>query len=236
MLNNPADQTSARGPARGQRGPDRLVDRSVLGARLHATLVCGSALTLLAGAPVSAQQTNNTSGRGLLPDAALLAPQPEPDCAFNTDDPNATERQKLDYERQCYRHAEMIVRNRLQMLQDAIKARPLLPADRTTATATDSEPAPAKDFDAAQRLVEIGDRHMAQGNIAIARQYYIRAANLGLAIAAMKMAETQDPNELARWNVRGLKPDPAEAKHWYQRALELKASEAAARLRRLAGQ
>ena len=164
----------------------------------------------------------------------LLAPQPEPDCAFKTDDPNATERQQLDYERQCYRHAEMIVRNRLQMLQDAIKARPGVPAGRTTATATDNEP--AKDFDAAQRLVEIGDRHMAQGNIAIARQYYIRAANLGLAIAAMKMAETQDPNELARWNVRGLKPDPADAKRWYQRALELKASEAEARLRRLAGQ
>jgi TPR repeat protein len=52
----------------------------------------------------------------------------------------------------------------------------------------------------------------------------------------MKMAETQDPNELARWNVRGVKPDPAEAKRWYQRALELKASEAEARLRRLAGQ
>ena len=111
-----------------------------------------------------------------------------------------------------------------------------MPASRDTTTATGGEPAATKDVDRAQRLVEIGDRHIAQGNIAIARQYYIRAANLGLAIAAMKMAETQDPNELARWNVRGIKPDPAEAKRWYQRALELKASEAEARLRRLAGQ
>jgi TPR repeat protein len=47
------------------------------------------------------------------------------------------------------------------------------------------------------------------------------------------MAETQDPKELARFNVRGVKPDLAEAKRWYQRALELKASEAEARLRRL---
>ena len=30
------------------------------------------------------------------------------------------ERQKLDYERQCYRHAEMIVRARLELLQSSI--------------------------------------------------------------------------------------------------------------------
>jgi TPR repeat protein len=224
VLNNPADQNSDRR------------NHSVLGARLRATRICGCALTLLVGAPVSAQQAGSASERSPLPDASLLAPQPEPDCAFKTNDPNATERQQLDYERQCYRHAEMIVRDRLQMLQNAIKEARGAPASRTTATAADSEPAPAKDFDAAQRLVDIGDRHIAQGNIAIARQYYIRAANLGLATAAMKMAETQDPNELARWNVRGLKPDPAEAKRWYQRALELKASGAEARLRRLAGE
>jgi TPR repeat protein len=211
-------------------------DRSVPGARLRATLICGGALAALLGAPASGQQAGDVSERSLLPDSVLLAPQPAPNCAFKTDDPNATERQQLDYERQCYRHAEMIVRNRLQMLQDAIKERPGVAASRATTTATGGEPAPAKDFDRAQRLVELGDRHIAQGNIAIARQYYIRAANLGLAIAAMKMAETQDPNELARWNVRGVKPDLAEAKRWYQRALELKASEAEARLRRLAGQ
>ena len=27
---------------------------------------------------------------------------------------------KLDYERQCYRHAEMIVRSRLQLLQGSV--------------------------------------------------------------------------------------------------------------------
>jgi hypothetical protein len=233
VLNNPTDQTSDRGPARGQSSRNRSVLGARLCTKLRATWIGGSALTLLVGVPVSAQQAGNASESSLLPDAALLAPQAEPDCAFKTNDPDATERQQLDYERQCYRHAEMIVRDRLQMLQEAIKARPRMPVDRTTATATDSEP--ATDFDSAQRLVQLGDRHMAQGNIAIARQYYIRAANLGLAIAAMKMAETQDPNELARWNVRGLKADPAEAKRWYQRALELKASGAEARLRRLAG-
>src|SRR2546421_228810 len=32
------------------------------------------------------------------------------------------QRVKLDYERQCYRHAELLVRGRLTRLQDAIKA------------------------------------------------------------------------------------------------------------------
>ena len=188
---------------------------------------------LLVSDPLYAQpaseETESTAG---ISDAALLSSQPEPDCAFKTDDPQATERQQLDYERQCYRHAEMIARNRLEMLQSAIRQRTASTQGRAP-SATASPSPPAKDLDTAQRLVELGDRHMSQGNVAIAREYYARAADLGLAIAALKMAETQDPKELARFNVRGVKPDLAEAKRWYQRALELKASEAEARLRRL---
>jgi hypothetical protein len=55
-----------------------------------------------------------------LPAAPLLSPQPEPNCEVETTGSNTNERQKLDYERQCYRHAEMIVRDRLQLLQDAV--------------------------------------------------------------------------------------------------------------------
>ena len=51
---------------------------------------------------------------------ALLKPQPEPDCTFPATDTAADERQKLDYERQCYRHAEMIARTRLQLLQESV--------------------------------------------------------------------------------------------------------------------
>jgi TPR repeat protein len=188
---------------------------------------------LLLSDPLHAQpageETESTAG---ISDTALLSPQPEPDCIFKTDDPNATERQQLDYERQCYRHAEMIARNRLAMLQSAIRQRTATAQARAPSAAGNPSP-PAKDIDAAQRLVELGDRHMSQGNVAIAREYYARAADLGLATAALKMAETQDPKELARFNVRGVKPDLAEAQRWYQRALELKASEAEARLRRL---
>jgi len=54
-----------------------------------------------------------------VPAASLLTPQPEPSCEIG--DINADERQKLDYERQCYRHAEMIVRSRLHVLQGAVE-------------------------------------------------------------------------------------------------------------------
>jgi hypothetical protein len=53
-----------------------------------------------------------------LPAMQLLTPQPEPDC--KPSDTSIDERQKLDYERQCYRHAEMIVRSRLQLLQGSV--------------------------------------------------------------------------------------------------------------------
>src|SRR5262249_8161196 len=53
-----------------------------------------------------------------LPEASLLNPQPEPSCEITGT--KADERQKLDYERQCYRHAEMIVRIRLQLLQGSV--------------------------------------------------------------------------------------------------------------------
>ena len=51
------------------------------------------------------------------PDPELLAPASEPNCAFDSTRTDVDDRQKLDYERQCYRHAEMIIRARLQRLQ-----------------------------------------------------------------------------------------------------------------------
>jgi hypothetical protein len=91
----------------------------------------------------------------------------------------------------------------------------------------------AQAFAQLERLVERGDRYLDQGNIQVARQFFLRAAQSGLAAAAFKLAETHDPHELARRNVRGLKPDTVEAKTWYMRASDLGASEAKARLGRL---
>jgi hypothetical protein len=73
-----------------------------------------------------------------LPDPALLTPPAEFNCDFKTAshdethgqsspgpapthaNPDAALRAKLDYERQCYRHAEMILRDRLLGLQAAV--------------------------------------------------------------------------------------------------------------------
>jgi hypothetical protein len=59
-----------------------------------------------------------------LPDRTLLQRQAEPDCGFRgtVSSPMTAEEvlQKLDYEQQCYRQAEEIVRTRLRQLQDSI--------------------------------------------------------------------------------------------------------------------
>ena len=84
-----------------------------------------------------------------------------------------------------------------------------------------------------ERLFSLGERYRAEGNIVVARQYFLRAAQLGLASAAFKLAVTYDPYELERLNTRGLNADLAEAKRWYARAAEFGAEDAKARLVRL---
>ena len=60
-----------------------------------------------------------------------------------------------------------------------------------------------------------------------------RAVELGLPIAALKLGETHDPKEFDSFKVLVLKHEPAEARRWYERAVELGVPEAEARLRRL---
>jgi len=59
-------------------------------------------------------------------DRALFAPQPAPNCEYkgsdlDTVDPDVWPRLKLDFERRCYQHAEMIARNRLRLLQTSAR-------------------------------------------------------------------------------------------------------------------
>jgi hypothetical protein len=61
-----------------------------------------------------------------LPDAALLAPQPAPDCEFRGAKVEAMDaaelaRLKTEYERQCYQNAEKAARDRLNSLQGAVQ-------------------------------------------------------------------------------------------------------------------
>ncbi len=96
-----------------------------------------------------------------------------------------------------------------------------------------SQQPPQSGASANHRLVNRGDEQLGLGNVVVARQYYLRAAQAGLAAAAFKLAETHDPYELVRLNVQGLMPDLAEAKRWYAKALHLGVPEAKTRLSRL---
>ena len=85
----------------------------------------------------------------------------------------------------------------------------------------------------AQRLFERGTAQLRAGSMAGARALLERAADLGLADAAMALAGTYDAWELSRLSVLGVQPDPVAARKWYARAQELGAPAAAERLARL---
>jgi len=103
-----------------------------------------------------------------------------------------------------------------------------------------AQPAPPRgplltpaDRETAEKLVARGEREIEQGQVAVARNFFLRAAQIGLARAALLLAATYDPRELARWGVRGVQPNVGEARKWYERARELGAPEAEERLARL---
>jgi Protein of unknown function (DUF3551) len=103
--------------------------------------------------PAAATRISVRSGARMvvaLPDQALLTPPPQFDCAFKTGLDDASGRAqasptraqtdsgtdaalliRLDYERQCYRHAAMILRNRLRELQAAV-GKTISAADQST--------------------------------------------------------------------------------------------------------
>jgi TPR repeat protein len=85
----------------------------------------------------------------------------------------------------------------------------------------------------ALKFLKRGDEELADGRVAPARLLYERAAEMGLAQAAMALAGTFDATELAKPHLRNIPPDPVEAKRWYERAKVLGAAEAVARLQRL---
>lgn len=94
---------------------------------------------------------------------------------------------------------------------------------------------PAAEPKSAQELVSQGERYLTQGKVAAARLFFRQAADLGVAAAALRLAATYDPAELSNLKVQGIAPDPLEARKWYERARELGATEAEARLARLNG-
>jgi len=100
-----------------------------------------------------------------------------------------------------------------------------------------AQPPPPPPFDRqrALQLLEKGNEQLVQGLVASARQLYELAADMGLAEAAMALAATYDAAELDRPHLRGVQPNPKEARRWYERAHALGAYDAKRRLERLGG-
>ena len=98
-----------------------------------------------------------------------------------------------------------------------------------------TRPSHPEERERALRLMKRGDEQMAEGNVAAARLFYERAADAGLAQGAMALAATYDSVELAKLQVRGIPPDVKQARRWYERAKQLGAGDADARLARLGG-
>jgi hypothetical protein len=86
----------------------------------------------------------------------------------------------------------------------------------------------------AERLLARGEAFLANGNIVGARDFFERAADAGLAVAALRLAATYDPGVLKRLETQGVAADVALARKWYERARELGSPDADEPLRRLA--
>ena len=67
-----------------------------------------------------------------------------------------------------------------------------------------------------------GDQAMISGNVLVARQFYQRAAENGLAEGAKALAATYDAAQLARMRHLGVEPNPELARKWSDIAEELR--------------
>ncbi len=68
-------------------------------------------------------------------------------------------------------------------------------------------------------LIAKGDGLLNSGDLASARQFYLRANELGDANGAYGVGRTYDPKIFAALNVQGLQPEPLKAAEWYKKAV-----------------
>lgn len=89
------------------------------------------------------------------------------------------------------------------------------------------------DRDRALKMLQRGNELLASKDFSAAQHFYKRAAEIGLAEAALALARTYDPGEQARIGAVGLQPDAAMARTWYEKARALGSVDADAFLYRL---
>ena len=83
--------------------------------------------------------------------------------------------------------------------------------------------------------MERGDAMLNQRNVVAARLLFARAADAGVGLAAIKLAETYEPQFIADHNLIGIKGNEQEAEAWYRKAAALGETQADQRLRTLEG-
>ncbi len=107
-----------------------------------------------------------------------------------------------------------------------------VPAPAPIATVPPRRESPVETLPKAEidRLVGRAQSMVETGDIAGARLLLTRALKAGDARAAFALAETYDPVVLARWRVRGIKPDAALARRYYEQALAGGLGDAQARI------
>ena len=76
-------------------------------------------------------------------------------------------------------------------------------------------------------LIREGNKHMREGDILEARQFYQKAVNFGDPEAALAMGRSYDPIYFARIEKKNAEPDAAKAFDWYKRAMDAGASQTA---------
>jgi hypothetical protein len=110
-----------------------------------------------------------------------------------------------------------------------------LEAAPTIATLTPITPAARLLFSPAEitALIARGDQLLATGDLASARLFYERAADIGDGEAALKLGKTFDPVFLSFGRLSGVRGDPGTAIPWYRRARDLGRAEAESQLKRL---
>jgi hypothetical protein len=87
--------------------------------------------------------------------------------------------------------------------------------------------------DRVEDLMAHGKKMIAVGYLAGARACYERAAEAGSGAAALALGATYDPAFIAELGAQGIKPDPAAAKGWYDRAAALGVTDRDTQLGRL---
>jgi len=107
-------------------------------------------------------------------------------------------------------------------------------SDAVAKPATPADAIHQLDPEVVASLLRRADALIASGDVAAARLVLRRAAEAGDADAAMALAGTYDPANLAKLRVRGIVPDLAMARSWYEKAKAFGSAEAPRRLEMLA--